>query len=181
MKTLTLLRHAKSTWDDPVARDFDRPLNRRGRNAARAVGRAMREQGLAFDRIVASPAARAVETLAEVAVGYGAALVPECDQRVYLASTETLLDLVRGTPDEADRLLLVGHNPGMESLALLLTRTGDGGHRGEIEAKYPTGSLAEISFPVASWREIGAGEGRLERFIRPRDLDAELGPDEDTE
>jgi phosphohistidine phosphatase len=182
MKTLTLLRHAKSTWDDPVARDFDRPLNRRGRNAARAVGRAMREQGLAFDRIVASPAARAVETLAEVATGYGGALVPECDQRVYLASTETLLDLVRGTDDEADRLLLVGHNPGMESLALLLTHAGGGGgRRGEIAAKYPTGSLAEISFAAASWREIRPGEGRLERFIRPRDLDPELGPDEDTE
>jgi phosphohistidine phosphatase len=116
-----------------------------------------------------------------VAIGYGAELVPECDQRIYLASAETLLDLVRGTPDEADRLLLVGHNPGMESLALLLTRAGDGGRRGEIEAKYPTGSLAEISFAVASWREIKPDEGRLERFVRPRDLDPELGPDEDTE
>jgi phosphohistidine phosphatase len=72
MKILTLLRHAKSGWDDPVARDFDRPLNPRGRRAARTIGREMKAQGLAFDLVMASPARRVIETLEEVAAAYGA-------------------------------------------------------------------------------------------------------------
>lgn len=178
MKTLTLLRHAKSTWDDPVARDFDRPLNRRGKKAARTVGREMQRLGLEFDRVLASPAARVQETLAEVAAGYGRPLDPDFDQSIYLAETGTLLDLVRNTDESAERLLVAGHSPGMESLALLLSEPGP--LRSEIEVKYPTGTLAEISLPVEKWSEVAPGIGRVERFIRPRDLDPELGPDEDT-
>jgi phosphohistidine phosphatase len=178
MKTLTLLRHAKSAWDDIVARDFDRPLNKRGRKAARTVGREMRAQGLAFDRVIASPAVRVIETLADVAEGYGQALEPEFDKRIYLASPETLLELVQATDDGAERLLIVGHNPGLEMLALLLTR-GEG-LRAELALKYPTATIAEISLPVEHWSDVGEGAGTLERFIRPRDLDPELGPDEDT-
>src|SRR5918998_2536609 len=126
MKTLTLLRHAKSTWDDPVARDFDRPLNPRGRRAAKTVGREMRAQGLTFDEVVASPALRVVETLADVAAGYGSSLEPRYEERVYLASTDVLLELIHQTSDSVDRLLIVGHNPGLERLVLDLTReSGD--------------------------------------------------------
>jgi len=179
MKTLTLLRHAKSGWDDPALRDFDRPLNKRGRRAARTIGREMRAQGLAFDAVVASPAARVVETLADVADGYGRPIAPAFDARVYLASAATLLELVRKADDTADRLLLVGHNPGLEKLALLLTREEAGnGLRHDLAEKYPTATLAEIALPVESWSEIKAGSGRLNRFIRPRDVDPELGPEE---
>jgi phosphohistidine phosphatase len=178
MKTLTLLRHAKSTWDDPVARDFDRPLNRRGRRAAETVGREMRALGLQFDRVLASPAMRVRETLEEVARGYGAPLDPEFDQRIYLASPETLLDLAQGTDDGVGRLLIVGHNPGLEGLALLLT--SGGGLRNDVAEKYPTATLAEISLPVERWSEVREGAGELARFIRPRDLDPQLGPDEDS-
>jgi phosphohistidine phosphatase len=177
MKTLTLLRHAKSGWDDPVARDFDRPLNRRGRRAAKTVGREMRAQGLVFDQVVASPAARVVETLADIADGYGRSLEPRFDQRIYLATTETLLDIVHEADDGADRLLIVGHNPGLEMLAMMLT-SGEG-LRAELAIKYPTATVAEISLPVAHWRDVAEGSGTLARFIRPRDLDPELGPDED--
>jgi phosphohistidine phosphatase len=177
MKTLTLLRHAKSGWDDPVARDFDRPLNRRGRRAAKTVGREMRAQGLVFDQVVASPAARVVETLADIADGYGRSLDPRFDQRIYLATAETLLDIVREAEDGAERLLIVGHNPGLEMLAMLLTR-GEG-LRTELAIKYPTATVAEINLPVAHWRDVAEGIGTLARFIRPRDLDPELGPDEE--
>lgn len=180
MKILTLLRHAKSTWDDPVARDFDRPLNRRGRRAAATVGREMQAQGLRFDKVIASPALRVVETLADVASGYGRQLDVDYDQRIYLASPETLLDLVREVDDGVDRLLLVGHNPGLELLALLLTDSSPGALRDELAIKYPTGTVAEIVLDIARWREAGQGPGRLVRFIRPRDLDPELGPDEDS-
>ena len=175
MKTLTLLRHAKSAWDDPVARDFDRPLNRRGRRAARTVGHEMRAQGLVFDLALASPALRVIETIEEVAQGFGR-LAPEYDERLYLAPAETLLEIVRGTDDGVDRLLLIGHNPGLEMLALLLAGPA-GPLRGEVQAKYPTGTVAEIALPVAHWRAVDEGTGTLTRFIRPRDLDPELGPD----
>jgi phosphohistidine phosphatase len=178
MKTLTLLRHAKSAWDDPVARDFDRPLNTRGRRAARTIGREMKAQGLAFDAIVASPAVRVMETLADVAEGYGQALDAQFDKRIYLATTETLLELVQEADDRVHRLLLVGHNPGLETLAMLLT-TGEG-LRAELAVKYPTATIAEIRLPVDHWRDVSQGIGTLARFIRPRDLDPELGPDEDT-
>lgn len=175
MKTLTLLRHAKSSWDDPALGDFDRPLNARGRKAARAMGREMRRLGLAFDLILASPAARVTGTLNELAQGYGGAVATEQDRRIYLASPATLLDLVRGVPDEVGRLLLVGHNPGLEQLALALGRRGT--LHDLVAAKYPTAALAELSFDGGRWREIGDGTGTLTRFIRPRDLSDELGPE----
>ena len=177
MKTLTLLRHAKSTWDDPVATDFDRPLNKRGRRAARTIGREMKVRGLRFDRVLASPALRVVETLDDVEDGYGAALDPEYDRRIYLASPAALIDVIHEM-DAAARLLLVGHNPGLEQLALLLTDGGD--LRDEVAIKYPTATIAEISLPVQHWRDVKKGLGTLVRFIRPRDLDPTLGPDQDT-
>jgi phosphohistidine phosphatase len=178
MKSLTLLRHAKSGWDDPVSRDFDRPLNLRGRRAARTVALEMKAQGLTFDLLLASPARRVIETLEEVAAALGA-IRPEYDPRLYLASVATLLEIVRAVPDPVERLLLVGHNPGLEELALGLSRSDGAGLRREIEVKYPTGTVAEIALPVERWGEVRAGTGSLVRFIRPRDLDPELGPEED--
>ena len=178
MKILTLLRHAKSTWDDPVARDFDRPLNRRGRKAARTVGAEMRRLGLAFDAVIASPATRVKETLEEVEQGYGCALGTVFDPRIYLATSDTLIEIVRDADDAAERLLLVGHNPGLESIAIALT--SGRGLRDEVAVKYPTATLAEIELPAQSWDAVSAGSGHLARFIRPRDLDPALGPDEDS-
>ena len=177
MKILTLLRHAKSTWHDPVARDFDRPLNTRGRKAAKTVGREMRAQGLRFDRVLASPAMRVKETLDEVADGYGRSFDPEYDARLYLASPALLLDIIHEVGDPVERLLLVGHNPGMECLALALSGGSENALRGEIELKYPTGTLAEIALDVEGWWQVDQGCGKITRFIRPRDLDPELGPD----
>jgi phosphohistidine phosphatase len=177
MKRLTLLRHAKSSWDDPVVRDFDRPLNAKGHRAGRAVGKEMRRLGLAFDAIVASPAARVVETLEEVAQGYGAPLLPCFEQRIYLASLDALLEVVRGTDDRVESLLLTGHSPGIEQLALHLAGVKDKALRKSIGEKYPTGAVAEISLPIGHWREVEQGEGTLTRFTRPRDLDPELGPE----
>lgn len=176
MKMLSLLRHAKSAWDAPVGRDFDRRLSPRGRKAARAMGREMRRLGLAFDLVLASPAARALETLTELAQGYGGAVATDQDERLYLASADSLLEIVRATDDSVGRLLVVGHNPGIEQLALLLAQGGAA--RDRMAAKYPTGALAHISFSVPCWRALAPDEGRLDPFIRPRDLAAGLGPDD---
>lgn len=177
MKILTLLRHAKSGWDDPVSRDFDRPLNKRGRKAARVVGRAMRDEGLAFDAIIASPAVRVIETLRDVGDGYGHALEPTQDPELYLASPAVLLERIHHVDDRVERLLVVGHNPGLEQLALQLTGGEENGLRQEVEVKYPTATLAEIRFDVDRWADVAAAGGTLTRFIRPRDLDPELGPE----
>lgn len=179
MKTLILLRHAKSSWSDPAASDFDRPLNKRGHRAARTIGRELRSRGIGFDSVVASPAARVVETLTDLSEGYGSPIEPDYDRRIYLASASALLEIVRQADDSAERLLIVGHNPGLETLAMLLTREDGNGLRGELAVKYPTATVAEIALPVEHWREVAEGGGHLNRFIRPRDLDPELGPDDD--
>lgn len=179
MKTLTLLRHAKSGWDDPAAQDFDRPLNPRGRRAARRVGEEMRIQGLAYDRVLASPAARVVQTLEEVSQSYGP-LEITYERALYLGSLDVLLETIRATDDRFGTLLIVGHNPGLENLVLALSRGTGGTLRERAETKYPTACLAELSLaPIDSWRDVKSGSGTLVRFIRPRDLDAELGPEED--
>ena len=179
MKTLTLLRHAKSDWQSGAASDFERPLNARGQKGARLVGRALRAEELRFDAVIASPAARVVETLDAVAEAYGQPLRPRFDERIYLASAATLLNLVREADDGAERLLLVGHNPGLENLAMLLTEADGDGLRAELSKKYPTGALAEIALPAEHWRDVAPGSGELARFIRPRDLDPELGPEKE--
>jgi phosphohistidine phosphatase len=179
MKTLTLLRHAKSGWDDPVARDFDRPLNTKGERAAQVIGRHMRSLGLGFDHVVASPAARVVDTVAQIGAGYGRAFDPEWDRRLYLASPATLLDVIHGLPGEAERVLLIGHNPGFEELVLLLVPEAAGdGLRAEAAVKFPTATIAEIEVGT-DWESVRLGGGRLTRFIRPRDLDPSLGPDQE--
>ncbi len=178
MKTLTLLRHAKSGWDDPVERDFDRPLNAKGERAAQLVGRHLRSLGLAFDHVVASPAARVSDTIEQLAIGYGRAFAPDWDRRLYLASPATLLDIIHGLPAEAERVLLIGHNPGLEELVLLLVPDdARNALRAEAAAKYPTATVAEIRFED-DWPAVAVASGTLTRFIRPRDLDPTLGPDQ---
>ncbi len=178
MKTLTLLRHAKSGWDDLALRDFDRPLNAKGKRAAMTVGRHWRQLGLSFDRVIASPAVRVVETLEQIGQGYGDDLAPAWDRRVYLASAMALLDIVRQQPDAADSIVLAGHNPGLEDLILLLVPDADGAAlRDAVEEKFPTASTARLEFDVDRWAEAAANGARLALFVRPRDLDPALGPD----
>jgi phosphohistidine phosphatase len=178
MKRLILLRHAKSSWNDPVERDFDRPLNAKGKRAAETMGRHMREEGVAFDAAIASPAIRVVETLQYVGKGYGEPIEPEWDRRAYLASNVTLLDIVHEASDDVDALLLSGHNSGLEDLVLLLVPDARGDTlREAVEEKFPTCSLAEMEFDADSWADIRPATGRLLRFVRPRDLAEDLGPD----
>lgn len=176
MKRLTLLRHAKSGWDDGVERDFDRPLNPKGRKAAQTIGREMKKLGLTFDAVLASPALRVKETIGEVEAGFGQPLDPDYEQRLYLASVDTLLDIVHQASDQVESLLLIGHNPGLETLTITLSTPNR--LRGEAEIKYPTATLAELHFDAPSWKSIAGGQGSLARFVRPRDIDPTLGPDE---
>lgn len=176
MKTLTLLRHAKSGWDDGVARDFDRPLNDKGRRAARAVGRHLVREGVRFDRVIASPAVRVVETLAEVGTTYGRPLEPVWDKRLYLAPAAQIMEVVAALACDAEALLVVGHNPGLEELVLDLAGAGEA--RATVATKFPTAALAQLIWE-GDWTSPGSGGATLVRFTRPRDLDPALGPDEE--
>lgn len=181
MKKLSLLRHAKSGWDDPVARDFDRPLNERGRRAAEAIGVHAKRQGLDVDSIVASPAVRVVETLDVFIPTAGLDDVePHWDRRIYLASSVSLIDCLRDCPADAQHVLMAGHNPGMEDLILdLVPDNGTSPLRDQVELKFPTAALAIIELAIDDWSAIDAGCGTLVHFCRPRDLDPTLGPEDD--
>ena len=178
MKKLTLLRHAKSSWDDAVTRDFDRPLNDKGKRAAAAIGAFIKRNDIVFDQVLASPAVRVIETLEHVEQASGLSMEPRWDRKIYLASSVTLLDVIRGASEDADHVLMVGHNPGMEDLIFdLVPDDGSSTARDEVEVKYPTAALAEISLNIENWADIADNCGTLDRFTRPRDLDSELGPD----
>ena len=175
MKTLTLLRHAKSGGaDDPGLLDVDRPLNEKGFRAAERMGRHLAELDLRFDAVIASPARRVAETLQAVSVGYGRPIKARTDRRLYLASPDTLIEVAR--EQQAERVLLVGHTPGLEELVLTLVPPNAGDLREEVAAKYPTASVAEMTFS-GDWADVAPGTATLTRFVRPRDLDPTLGPD----
>ncbi|WP_340264793.1 SixA phosphatase family protein [Sphingobium mellinum] len=177
MKRLTLLRHAKSDWDDPVARDFDRPLNRRGEKAALLMGQFARSRKMQFDLLVASPAVRVVQTLDTFLAGYGEGLEPHWDRRIYLASAPTLFDVIRDLPETATNAIMAGHNPGLEELILeLVPDDGASPLRPDVEAKFPTASLAVMDLAIDRWVDARPTIATLVSFTRPRDLDPALGP-----
>ncbi len=179
-KTLFLLRHAKSGWDDPVARDFDRPLNKRGEKAARTMGQWMADHAVTFDHIIASPAVRVIETLDGVWSGYGRKIEPLWERRIYLASSATVLDVLREVDDAHASVLVVGHCPAVEDLVFdLVPDDGSSPLRAEVEVKYPTAAFAELQLEIDHWADIGKPVAQLTRFVRPRDLDKDLGPDDD--
>ena len=181
MKQLILLRHAKSGWDDPVARDYDRPLSERGRTAATSIGRWAGQNGVVVDSIIASPAVRCTETLDLFQPAAGMPTIePHWDRRVYLASSATLIDVVRDLGDDAATVLMCGHNPGMEDLILdLVPDDGASPLRDLAEEQFPTAGLATIALDVAHWRDVDNRCGRLVQFTRPRDVDDNLGPEDD--
>lgn len=160
MKTLYILRHAKSSWSDPDLADFDRPLNDRGTKAAPFMGTVMREQGFSPELILSSPAVRARQT-AELVIG-SAPLPGELrfDERIYEASPQTLRTVISETAADVESVMLVGHNPGMEGFVRFLT--------GDTETM-PTAALAVIGLRIDNWADIAAGTGRLVRVIRPKE------------
>ena len=178
MKRLGLFRHAKSDWHDPRARDFDRPLNLRGEKGAALMGRHIRDHGERWGRIIASPAVRCAETVELASKAVGRNLPVNWDRRVYLASSVTLADLLREQSDEADSILLVGHNPGLEDLIFdLVPDDGTSPLRDVVETKFPTAAFAVLELDIEHWADLRDGGARLTHLMRPRDLDATLGPE----
>ena len=170
MKRLATLRHAKSSSADPGMTDFDRPLNDRGREAARAVGREMTRRGMQFDLVLASPAQRVRETLDGVQRKFAFEREVRFEPRIYDASVATLFDQLRAMPEKSQSALLVGDNPVLHELVLDLTDPDEAGLRDRLRGKYPTAALAVIELAPAHWAEVGPGSGRIVELVLPRDL-----------
>lgn len=160
MKRLYLLRHAKSGWDDASLADFDRPLNDRGLIAAPFMGELMASRDIRPAVVVSSPAKRTMQTAELVRESAGFAPTVTYDERIYDASLSTLLKVIRQLPPEADSALLVGHNPGIESVIGYLT--------GETEPM-PTAALASLELGIGAWAELDQFSGTLEFVLRPKD------------
>ena len=152
MKRLGLLRHAKSDWDDMSLRDFDRGLNARGRKGAALMGEHILQQGGAWDMVLA-------------------------EEEAYLADATTLIRLLSTCDDQAEAVLLMGHNPGLQELALeLVAPENENDLFNEVMQKYPTAAFAVLELDITHWADLAERCGKLVHFARPRDLDPELGP-----
>lgn len=172
MKRIYLLRHAKSSWDDPALGDFDRPLNARGRKAAPRIGKLIRKRGWTPDLVLCSTAARAIETWELVAAELKAAPRVKPLKTLYLATASQMLRAIQRTPAEIADLLLVAHNPGTETLAAQLA--GPASKKkplGRLRKKFPTAALAVFEFDGADWATLVPKECRLADFVVARDLD----------
>lgn len=170
MKTLLLLRHAKSSWENPSVGDFDRPLNERGRKAAPKVGRFLVESELVPDRVVCSPAQRTRETWTAVQSELDGPREATFDQAIYLGAPDTLLEIAKSQPDDADTVMLIGHNPGVEALAGWLAGEGSPEAIERLSLKFPTAGLAILEFEVDHWVELDREVGTLRAFVSPHEL-----------
>lgn len=170
-RTLYLLRHAKSSWDEPLLDDFERPLNGRGAKAAAAMAEAMKDRKVIPDLVLCSTARRTQETWDLIAPSLPQDVPLRLQQSLYLASRSRLLAALARVPAGAGRIMILGHNPGLEQLALRLAGPESKPKAlAKLREKYPTGALAELHFEAADWTDLAPASGRLVRFLRPRDL-----------
>lgn len=163
MKHLFLLRHAKSSWDDPELEDHDRPLARRGRKACRKLAEHVRREGVRPELVLCSSARRAVETLELIADALGDVPV-EFEDGLYAADPERLLVRLRALPETVSSALLVGHNPALQDLAATLASGPTA-----LAQAFPTGALASFRFE-RPWSELGPGGTELVGYVVPREL-----------
>ena len=171
MRRLLLLRHAKSSWDRPGLPDLERPLAPRGRKSAPLMALRMVKRRWVPDLVLCSPAERVRETWQLMAPLLGKQIPAKTLRAIYPGAPSRLMMTLHRAPDDARTLLLIGHNPGLGSFAVSLCGAGDKKALERMSAKFPTAALAVIDFDAERWSEIAAGAGRLETFVRPKDLD----------
>ena len=171
MKTILLLRHAKSAWSDARLDDHDRPLNGRGERAARVVADHLARLGPRPDLILCSTAVRTRQTLMPLLKRLADPAPPiSLEDRLYLAAEDTLLNRLRLVPDEVSTVLLIAHNDGIARLAELLAGSGPADLLAKLREKYTTGALATLRTPDGPWCDLAPGSAELVAFVRPRDL-----------
>lgn len=167
---LFLLRHAKSDWGSEALADFDRPLNTRGKSAARAMGKYLKEKEFHPNRILCSTSQRTRETLSRVLTYQTREAQIHLLSDIYDQADLSYTAVIRRHGGRAHNLMIIGHNPATEQTAEELVGTGDSATIADMRLKYPTGALSIIDFDIADWADLQTGTGHLERFIKPRDL-----------
>ena len=172
MLRLMLLRHAKSDWSSSGTQDTARPLTQRGETAARLMGGYMARHSLIPQRVLCSPARRTRETWAGIAAQWPTGVEVIFDERLYAATPQMLLSVVRSQDAAARTLLVIGYNPGLQEAAELLIAAGDVELRERLREKFPTAALSVIDFAVNKWSRIHDRSGRLDRYITPRSIAA---------
>lgn len=172
MRRLLLLRHSKAERAEPRQSDHERPLAERGQRDAPKIGAYLAKHALLPDRTLVSTSTRTRQTwdLACAAMGKKRPAV-QFEERIYEATPQTLLKVIKENGARAKTLLMVGHNPGMHELATMLIATGDIDARQQLREAFPTSALAVIEFALNDWERLHPGAGRLEHFITPRSLD----------
>jgi phosphohistidine phosphatase len=163
---LVVLRHAKADWPAGVA-DHDRPLGRRGVRDSAAVGRWLVDNGNVPDLVWCSTAARTRQTWEHVGSQLGTTCEVNFEDQVYDAGVDDLLAVLRQTPKKTGRVLLVGHNPGVQDLVLMLADRASGDARALAETKFPTSGLAVLDV-AGDWADLGQGRADLATFVVPR-------------
>ena len=166
-RRLLLLRHAKSSWDEPRLADHDRPLSGRGRRAARALRDHLTESDALPELVLCSSAMRTVETLDGIRAALPPGTTIEIEAALYAADVDDLLARLRRVSEGVGSVMMIGHNPGLEDLATLLVGGGDAAARAGMEAKFPTAALAHLSVD-GRWHELGPGVATLDQFWTPR-------------
>ena len=167
MKTIYLLRHAKSSWDDPGVADFDRPISGRGKRSCGALARAIAELHVAPELILCSSAKRTQETLRRIASALPHDHMVAVERQLYLASARKLLARLRRVPDDTRSVMLIGHNPGLQRLAEMLAGGGEKAALARLAAKFPTAGLVELEYPGADWRSLEESGAKLVRLWSP--------------
>ena len=170
MRTVLLMRHAKSSWERPELADAERPLAPRGRKAAPLIARFLKDQRLIPDLVLCSHAERVRETWQLMTPLLGGEIACKTLRSLYLAAPSRLLEALRRAADEAGTLMLIGHNPGLGGLAASLAGAGPEQALRRLRAKFPTAAVAVLTFEMERWAELAPGAGRLERFVRPKEL-----------
>jgi phosphohistidine phosphatase len=170
MLTLSLLRHAKSSWKNPTLPDRERPLATRGVTDAPLMGKAMAERGIDPELVLCSSARRTRDTLALVLPELKVEPKVVYDDALYHASPQAMLEMLRGVQPGANRVMLVGHNPEIQSFALDLVGSGPKHFRDRLREKFSTAGLAVINFPSGLWTSVEVNSGTLNLFLSPRDL-----------
>ena len=170
MLTLSLFRHAKSSWANPGQQDFDRPLNERGQDAAPRMGAFMAEHRIAPDLILCSPSVRTRQTLGLVLPHFSPSPTVLYEDAIYLGASSTLLKRVRRVEGDVRHAMIVAHDPGLHQLAMALPGAGDPDVLQALAQKLPTAALVVIVFEGRGWSKVKPGTGRLKLFMTPKRL-----------
>jgi phosphohistidine phosphatase len=166
-KTLYLLRHAKSSWDDPSLADYDRPLAPRGRRASKTIAGYLQKQAIRPSLVLCSSSRRTRETLEQISAAFGKGVDVRIEESLYATSPTRLLKTLRGVDPRVSSVMMIGHDPAIKELALNLA--GSGTQLERLREKFPTGALVTLACR-GSWRELRPGSAELVAFVKPRDL-----------